>query len=153
MLVSETKIDDNFPQGQFVLDGFSVSSRLDCNCLGGDLMLFVREDVPSDLLKIEEKPVVNLYVELNWPSNKWLVNWSYNPHKTSIGTHLDLISKSLDFFSFDYEAMIFLGDFIVTDDEHNRSGKNRSEGYSIRYTKQFFFEILWKSNWKVCFIQ
>ena len=65
LLVSETKIDDNFPQGQFVLDGFSVSSRLDCNCLGGDLMLFVREDVPSDLLKIEEKPVVNLYVELN----------------------------------------------------------------------------------------
>ena len=143
MLVSETKIDDNFLQYQFVLDGFSVPSRLDHNCLGGGLILFVREDVPSNLLTTEEKPVENFYVELNWANNKWLVNCSYNPHKTSIGTHLERISKSLDLFSFDYEAMIFLWDFNVTDDEHHMRGENRSEGYSISDTKQRnFWDIM-----------
>ena len=42
MLISETKIDDSFPQGQFVIDGFSTPYRLDRNCQGGGLMLFIR---------------------------------------------------------------------------------------------------------------
>ena len=63
-LVSKTKIDVNFPQGQFVMDGFSVPYRLDRKCLGGCVMLFVREDIPSNLLRIEEKPVESFYVEL-----------------------------------------------------------------------------------------
>ena len=54
LLVSETKIDDSFPQGQFVVNGFSAPYRSDCNCLGGGLMLFVRQDMTSNLLTIEE---------------------------------------------------------------------------------------------------
>ena len=76
MLVSETKIDDSFPQGQFVIDGFSAPYRLDRNCLGGGLMLFVRDDIPSNLLTIEEKPIESFNVELNLRSSKWLVNCS-----------------------------------------------------------------------------
>ena len=53
LLVLEIKIDDNFPQGQFVIDGFSALYKLDRNCLSGSLMLFVREDIPSNLLTIE----------------------------------------------------------------------------------------------------
>ena len=52
-------------------------------------MLFLREDIPSNLLTIEEKPVESFYVELNLRNSKWLVNCSYNPHKNSIGNHLD----------------------------------------------------------------
>ena len=44
LLVSETKIDDRFTQGQFAIDGFSVAFKLHCNFLGGRQMLFVRED-------------------------------------------------------------------------------------------------------------
>ena len=76
MLVSETKIDDSFPQGQFVIDGFSAPYRLDRNCLGGGLMLFVRDDIPSNLLTIEEKPIESFNVELNLRGSKWLVNCS-----------------------------------------------------------------------------
>ena len=32
---------------------------------GRCIMLFVREDIPSNLLAIENKPIKNLYVELN----------------------------------------------------------------------------------------
>ena len=130
MLVSETNIDDSFPQGQFVLNRFSAPHRLDRNCLDGGLMLFVREDIPSYLLTIEEKPIESFYVELNLRNSKWLVNCSYNPHKNSIGNHLDRISESLDLLSSDYEKMIFLGDLNVTDDEHHM--KFFCENYGLK---------------------
>ena len=107
LLVLETKIDDSFLQGQFVIDGFSAPYRLDRNCLGGGLILFVREDIPSNLITIEGKPIESFYVELNLRNSKWLVK-----------NHFDRISESLDLLSSDYEKMIFLGDFNVTEDEH-----------------------------------
>ena len=76
MLVLEIKIDDSFPQVQFVIDGFSAPYRLDRNCLGGDLILFVRKDIPSNLLTVEEKPIESFYVELNLYNSKCLVNCS-----------------------------------------------------------------------------
>ena len=131
LLVSETKIDDSFPQSQFNIDGFSAPYWLACNCLGGGLMLFVTDNIPSNLLTIEEKPIESFYVELNLRNSKWLVNCSYNPHKNSIGNHLDRISESLDLLSSDYEKMIFLGDFNVTDDEHHM--KSFWENYGLKY--------------------
>ena len=125
----ETKIN-SFPQSQFVVDGFSAPYRLDRNCLGGGLMLFVREDIPSNLLTIEEKPIKSFYIELNLRNSKWLVNCSYNPHIHSTGNHLDKISESLDLLSSDYEKMIFLGDFNVTDDEHHM--KSFCENYGLK---------------------
>ena len=70
LLVSETKIDDGFPQGQFVIDGFSAPNRLDRNCIGGDLMLFVREVTSSNLLTIQEKLIERFYFELNLRNSK-----------------------------------------------------------------------------------
>ena len=55
MLVSETEIDDRFPQGKFVIDGSSAPYRLHCKCLHGGLMLFLREDIWSNLLTTEKK--------------------------------------------------------------------------------------------------
>ena len=129
LLVSETKIDDSFPQGQFIIDGFSAPYRLDRNCQGGGLMLFVREDIPSNLLAVEEKPIESFYVELNLRNNKWLVNCSYNPHRSSISTHLDKLSESLDLFSSDYEKTVLFGDFNVTDDENHM--KSFCENYCL----------------------
>ena len=82
-------------------------------------MLFVREDIPSNRLTIEEKPIESFHVELNLRNSKWLVNCSHNPHKNSIGNHLYRISKSLELLFSDYEKIIFVGDFNVTDDEHH----------------------------------
>ena len=92
--------------------------------------MFVSEDIPSNLLTIEEKPIESFYIELNLRNSKWLVNCSYNPHKNSIGNHLDRISESLDLLSSDYEKMIFLGDFNVTDDEHHM--KSFCENYGLK---------------------
>ena len=63
LLVSETKIDDSFLQSQFDIDGLRAKYRLDRNCLVGGLMLFVREDIPSNLLAVEEKLIESIYVQ------------------------------------------------------------------------------------------
>ena len=44
-MVSETNLDESFPQGQFKINSFSRSFRLDRNSNGGGIMLFVREDI------------------------------------------------------------------------------------------------------------
>ena len=130
LLISETKIDDSFPEGQFVIDGFSKPYRLDRNCDGGGLMLFIREDIPSNSLKNEDKPIECFYVEINLHNQKWLINCSYNPHKNNIGVHLDSLSKSLDLFSSNFERIILLGDFNVEVDENRM--KSFCEIYGLK---------------------
>ena len=130
LLISETKIDDSFPKGQFLIDGFSAPYRLDRNCQGGGLMLFVREDITSNLLTSEEKPIESFYVELNLRNSKWLVNCSYNPHRNNINAHLDRLSKSLDVFSSNYDKLLLLGDFNVGVDENHM--KSFCENYDLK---------------------
>ena len=86
LLVSKTKIDGSFPNGNFLIDRFTKSCRLDQNSNGGGLILFVREDIPWNLVEAEEKPSEGFYTELNLRNDKWLLNCSHNPHKKDIGT-------------------------------------------------------------------
>ena len=72
LLVLETKIDDSFLIGRFLIDGFSTPYRLDRNSNGGGLMLFVREDISSNLIEAEAKPIEGCYIELNLRNDKWL---------------------------------------------------------------------------------
>ena len=53
-LISETKIDSSFPTAQFHINGFTTYRR-DRNENGGGLLLFVKEDIPSNLLRIDSE--------------------------------------------------------------------------------------------------
>ena len=129
MLVSEKRIDDNFPIGNSLLDGFSTPYRLDRNSNGGGLMLLVREDIPSNLFKAKTKPIEGFYIELNLRNDKWLLNCSYNPHKNNIGNHLKALSDFLDSHSSTYEKILILGDFNVEADDQNM--KTFCDSYSL----------------------
>ena len=48
---------------------------------------------------------------------KWLLSCSYNSHKNNIGTHLQIIGKTLDKLSASYDNIILLGDFNVEPEE------------------------------------
>ena len=63
LLISETKIDSSFPTVQFHRDGYTIHRR-GRNENGGGLLLYVREDVPSTLLKTDSE-IEAFYVELN----------------------------------------------------------------------------------------
>ena len=89
-------------------------------------MLCVREDIPSNLLKVESLPIEGFYVELKLRSENWLINCSYNPN--TIGNHLETLSDFLDFHSSSYNNIIILGDFNVGVEEPHM--KTFSENYS-----------------------
>ena len=63
LMVSETKIDNSFPVSNFSIDGFSAPCRLDCANNGGGIMLYVREDILSNLLATDERHF------LSWPNS------------------------------------------------------------------------------------
>ena len=68
LVVWETKLDELFPNSQFHMDGFSLPYRLDGNRIGGGVMIFVKEDIPSNLLTKHNFPsdVEGLLAELNF---------------------------------------------------------------------------------------
>ena len=45
-LISETKLNDTFPSGQFLMNGYHVPFRLDRNDNGGGLLLYFRDHIP-----------------------------------------------------------------------------------------------------------
>ena len=76
-------------------------------------MLYVREDILTNLIEVETKPIEGFYGEINMRNDKWLINCSYNPHKNMIGNHLCALSKKLDLYSTSYDNFIILGDFNI----------------------------------------
>ena len=109
-LVSETKIDDAFPTNQFLIEGFSDPYRLDRKDNGGGLLLYVRRDIPSKLIKSETN-YEGLFVEIRLNKEKWLIGCSYNPHLNTIDDHLEKLQISIDSLSHKYDNLILLGDF------------------------------------------
>ena len=95
LMVSETKLDDTFPDSQFLMEGFSTPYRLDRTAKGGGILLYIRQDIPS---KYITKITVNdsfegFFVELNLRSKKWFLGCSYNFYKEKITSHLPTQSK------------------------------------------------------------
>ena len=113
LMISETKIDDSFPLANFLIGGFSKPYRLDRDSLGEGILFYVREDIPSNLLEVETKPIEGFYVEINLHNDKWLINCSCNPHKNTIGNHRRALSEKLDIYSSRCSNFIILGDFNI----------------------------------------
>ena len=72
LLVSETNLDDTFPIGQFYVDGYATPYHLDRTSHGGGILLYIRKDNPSKILKFE--PVQNnfegFFIEINLRKKK-----------------------------------------------------------------------------------
>ena len=64
-MISETKIDDSFPVGQFAVEGFCTRYRLDRNTKGGAILLYVREGILSSLIKVDINRTENVELSLH----------------------------------------------------------------------------------------
>ena len=49
-MISESKLDDSFPHGQFLIDRFHTRFKFDCNKNGEGILFYVREDIPAKTL-------------------------------------------------------------------------------------------------------
>ena len=109
--ISESKLDDSFPEGQFTIDGYHGHFRLDRHGNGGRLLLYVRENIPAKILHSDFPAAESFYAEIILHKERWLINCLYNPHKNNICRHLEVVTKTLDSYYSKYENVIFLGDF------------------------------------------
>ena len=109
-MISEKKIENSFPKGQFLIKSFCEPFRIERNIHGGGILLHVRQDIPVKILSVEPLPTECLFVEINLRKRKWLVCCSCNPHKDNISNHLQLIGKKLDLYSSNYKCMILVGE-------------------------------------------
>ena len=83
LMISETKLDNTFPYVLYHLKDFSNPYRLDRNCHGGGILVYVRGNIPSNLVKLDQNfgNFEGLFIELELSNkNKWLLSYSYNPH-------------------------------------------------------------------------
>ena len=109
-MMSETKIDETFPSRQFFIKGFTPPYRLDWNCHGGGILVYIREDIPSKLIEMKSSSE-SISIELKLRRKKWLVNCSYNANNSDICDHLRSLGKSLNTLLTNYDKVLLMGDF------------------------------------------
>ena len=82
LVLTETKLDYTFPEKQFLVPGYKKPFRLDRNTYGGGVMIYVREDIPCDILSKHNIPtdVEAIFVEINLRKNKLLASTIYVIH-------------------------------------------------------------------------
>ena len=83
LLVSEAKSDYRFPVGQFCIDGYSIPYRLDRTSHSGRILLYIREDIPSKMLKFEQvqSNFEGFFDEIILSKKKWLLSCLYYPNR------------------------------------------------------------------------
>ena len=111
-LISETNLNDPFPERQFVIDGCHPPYRNDRTDKAGGLLLYVREHIPSRPVNVTFCPKIEaIVIEVNLKKKKWLLIGTYNPHKSMIKSHLDRISMQFEELHKKYENILIIGDF------------------------------------------
>ena len=66
LMISETKVDYTFPDGQFFLNGCGKPFRLDRNRNGRSIMLFIRNGIPGKVVSTDDKLIESVCVEFNF---------------------------------------------------------------------------------------
>ena len=115
LVLSETKLDATFPESQFLIHGYKKPYRKDRNKFGGGIMIYVRDDIPSqekDEYKLPSN-VEGLVVEINLRKTKFLVIGTYHSTNENHGSKDDVflheIGSIIDYYS-SYEQFLIAGD-------------------------------------------
>ena len=99
LMISETKLKYIFLHALYQPKDFSNPCRLDRNPHGGGILVYVRDNIASNLVKYDQKfeNFQGFFIELELcKKKKWLISYSYNPPKGNAKHHLSNISKALD---------------------------------------------------------
>ena len=121
LMIIENKLDDSFPEQQFLMEGFIIPFRLDGNRHDGGLLLYVCNNINAVFLKSYVFPdnIEAFFIEILLKSCKWLICCSCNPDRINVATHLDEIGKALDTYSRKYENTLLIGNLNVEPNEAN----------------------------------
>ena len=82
LMISETKLGDTFPHALYHLKDFLNPYRLDRNSHGGGILVYVRDSIPFNLVKLDQnfENFEGFFIELEKQivakKNKWLLSYS-----------------------------------------------------------------------------
>lgn len=116
LTIAETKLDESFPNSQFLIEGFKIPYRFDVTSQKGGLLTYVRSGIPSRQLtsfNISHDFQI-IPIELNLRKLKWLLISIYRPPSQCLSEFLNSLSRMIDFFSVSYERIVVNGDFNAT---------------------------------------
>ena len=115
LVLSETKLDGTFPESQFSINGFKKPYRKDRNKFGGGVMIYVRDDIPSqekDKFKLPDG-IEGIIVEINLRKSKFLLIGTYHSTNEEYGTKDDVflhgIGSAIDYYN-NYDQFLIAGD-------------------------------------------
>ena len=113
IIIQETKLDNTFPNGQFLLEGYLPPFRKDRDSRGGGVLVFVKDNIPAKVLNNHILPndIEGILVELNMKNNKWLLFGTYHPPGQCSKYYFNEVSKLLNTHASNYDNYILIGDF------------------------------------------
>ena len=79
-LISETTVDESFPNQQFKINGYKMF-RKDRDRFGGGLIFYVNKQIPSKVLSLEPIPmdIELILLEFTVKNQRWLCVGIYRP--------------------------------------------------------------------------
>ena len=78
----------------FFTEHLRTTASLGINGFG--IILYVRKDIPAELLITQKLEIEDFYVELNLRNQKRFMSCSYNPKKDFHRPNMDALSKNID---------------------------------------------------------
>ena len=119
-LISESKLDDTFPNRQFHINGFKIF-RCDRNRYVGGLILYVQERIPCKPLKILpfDLKIEIIGFEFHQIKRKWLFVGTYKPPVVNDLEFTNELIKILHYFSSKYENLIIMCDLNMSIGTHS----------------------------------
>jgi hypothetical protein len=110
LFLLETKIDDSFPDAEFMVDNYHMW-RADRNQHGGGIVSYLRSDIAGDRKNdLEFSSVESIFVEVILDRKKWLICGSYKPPSLCNEMFLEDCSITLDKSMKTYEHIVIIGD-------------------------------------------
>ena len=72
LVLKETQVDDTFSLGQLYIEVLNACYRLDRNCIGGGVIIYVRNYIPSKVFEkhILPQDIEGMFIELNFRKAK-----------------------------------------------------------------------------------
>jgi hypothetical protein len=110
LCLAETKIDESFHSGQFMIKGYHPPMRQDHTSHGGGLIVYVRSDIPCQRLSYPDGPVEHLPVEITLNKTKWCVLFTYKPLKVpdaNFNSHMDALCEKMTSL---HDNILIMGD-------------------------------------------
>ena len=119
-LISETKVDESFPNQQFKINGCKMF-RKDRDRFGGELIFYVNEQIPSKVLSLESifMDFELILLELTVKNQRWLCAGTYRPSSQNEKYFIEHLSKAIGQLSCQYDKTMLIGDFNLTIDNNS----------------------------------